>query len=417
MRPLTIGIAGSGFVATLHALTWSKIASPRFNLAGCCSGHPENAQAFAAKWSLPKAWRDYEQMLADPEVDVVDLCSPNDRHRDMIVAAAQAGKHIICEKPLTGAFGSRPIEGYIEDNAEGNNQGHAEGLGVGRNAELAGLLPKRELLEEALANVKACGEAIRKAGVGFGYAENFVYAPPLVKARRLLDKAEGTLFDIRAEESHSGSHAAYAGTWKRSGGGSLIRLGSHPIAAALHLKRWEGLRRTGRPIRPRSVMAETGNNTKIPSFVNETRKFIRTDWVDVEDWACAIVTFEDGSHATVSSSDCVLGGVRNMLSLYSSNAVAHININPNDALEVYAPREGIFGDEYLREKLETNAGWNYAAPDEEWIRGYDAELLDFVDCFQRGQSPLSDLELAQDTVKVIYSAYVSAEEGRRVDVP
>ncbi|MDP3179721.1 MAG: hypothetical protein Q8M76_17565, partial [Spirochaetaceae bacterium] len=170
------------------------------------------------------------------------------------------------------------------------------------------------------------------------------------------------------------------------------------------------------PIRPRSVTAEVGNNTKIPSFELEAEKFIRPGWVDVEDWSCAIIAFEDGSRATVVSSDCVLGGVRNALSLYSSNAVAHVNINPNDALEVYAPRPGIFGDEYIREKLETDAGWNYAAPDEEWIRGYDAELQDFVDCFRSGRTPLSDLALAEDTVKVIYSAYVSAEEGRRVPI-
>ncbi|MEI6877221.1 MAG: Gfo/Idh/MocA family oxidoreductase, partial [Spirochaetota bacterium] len=87
------------------------------------------------------------------------------------------------------------------------------------------------------------------------------------------------------------------------------------------------------------------------------------------------------------------------------------------ALKVYAPRAGIFGDEYIQEKLETNGGWNFPAPDEEWIRGYDAELLDFVECFQEGREPVSNLTLAEDTMRVIYAGYVSAEEGRRVAIP
>ena len=393
MRALNIGIVGTGFVATLHALTYGKIRSPRFALLGCASGRRENADAFAAKWSLPKAYASLEEMLKDPDIDVVDLCAPNDRHRDMIVAAAGAGKHIICEKPLTGAFGE------------------------GRDTELPGLLPKRELLEEAMANTRICAEAVRASGVGFGYAENFVYAPPLVKARRLLDKAGGTLFDIRAEESHSGSHADYAKSWKRAGGGSLIRMGAHPVVAVLHLKQLEGRRRDGHPIRPSFVTAEVGSNTRIPSFEREAEKFIKTGWKDVEDWSCAIITFEDGSHATVLSSDGVLGGVRNELSLYSSNAVLHVNINPNDTLKVYAPRAGIFGDEYIQEKLETDGGWNFPAPDEEWIRGYDAELLDFVECFQEDREPVSNLALAEDTMRVIYAGYVSAEEGRRIALP
>ena len=61
------------------------------------------------------------------------------------------------------------------------------------------------------------------------YAENFVYAPPVAKVRRFMERSGGAILDIRAEESHSGSHAAYARTWRTSGGGSLLRLGAHPF--------------------------------------------------------------------------------------------------------------------------------------------------------------------------------------------
>lgn len=392
MDRINIGIVGTGFIADLHALTYRKLNGAKFQLLGAASRNPANAAAFAKKWSMAKAYPSFEAMLKDSEIHAVDICAPNDLHRDMIIAAAQAGKHIICEKPLSGAFGE------------------------GKSTDTPGLLPKRELLEEALANTRACVNAVKEHGVGFGYAENFVYAPPLVKAKRLLARAKGTLMDIRAEESHSGSHAEYAKQWKRAGGGSLIRLGAHPVGAALHLKAWEGGLRSGRPIRPKSVTAEVGNHTRIPSFESEEKKWIKTGWVDVEDWSCAIITFEDGSRATIHSSDGVIGGVRNNLTLYASNAVLQININPSDTLKIYAPEHGIFGDEYIQEKLETNGGWNFPAPDEEWIRGYDGELQDFIDCFREKREPESNLTLAEDTMKVIYAGYVSAEEGRRVSL-
>jgi predicted dehydrogenase len=84
---------------------------------------------------------------------------------------------------------------------------------------------------------------------------------------------------------------------------------------------------------------------------------------------------------------------------------------------VYGPSEDAFGDEYLAEKLSTRAGWNFASPDEHWASGYHQEIQDFAECVAFGREPLSGWTLARDVVAVIYAAYVSAEEGRRVEVP
>lgn len=391
MKKVRIGMVGTKFIASLHMISYQKLNPSKFEIAGVVSGNPDNAKKFAEKYGIKKVFKTYDDMMKDKDIDAVDLCTPNDVHADMITKAAAAGKHIFCEKPLTGAFGIR------------------------KGIEKPGLeLPKTELLKEAMDSTNACTKAVRKSGIMFGYAENYVYAPPVVKMKRLLEKAGGTIFDIRADEGHSGSHAVYAKEWKRAGGGALLRLGAHPIGTALHLKQWEGMLKEGKPIRPVSVVAEVGHNTWMEAFKKEKEKYIKTGWVDVEDWATAIITFEDTSRATVFSSDCVLGGVRNKVEVYASNAVVTANINPNDTLMIYAPKEGIFKDEYIQEKLETNGGWNFPAPDEEWIRGYDAELTDFIDCILEQKEPLSGLTLAEDTMKVIYSAYVSAEEGRRV---
>ena len=118
----------------------------------------------------------------------------------------------------------------------------------------------------------------------------------------------------------------------------------------------------------------------------------------------------------IFASDGILGGVLKWLQAYLSNAVLFVNINPNNALQVYAPDPEIFGEEYINEKLSTKAGWNYPSPDEDWMGGYPQELEDFIDCILKEGEPVSGLDLAEATVKIIYSAYLSAETGRRIEL-
>jgi predicted dehydrogenase len=76
----------------------------------------------------------------------------------------------------------------------------------------------------------------------------------------------------------------------------------------------------------------------------------------------------------------------------------------------------VFGDEYIVEKIETKAGWTAPQPDEEWTTGYPQEIQDFVECVAVDREPLSGGPLARDVTAVIYGAYLSASEGRRVDL-
>ncbi|HSR10864.1 MAG TPA: gfo/Idh/MocA family oxidoreductase, partial [Thermodesulfobacteriota bacterium] len=184
----------------------------------------------------------------------------------------------------------------------------------------------------------------------------------------------------------------------------------------LHVKHFEGALRGGRGIRLKSVTAEIGRHTAIESFRKEPRKWMVDSWEDVEDWATMIMNFEDGSQAVLTASDGVLGGIRNTMTVLMSNAVVQVNINPNDTVMAYAPDPGVFEKEYIAEKLETKAGWNFATPEEDWFRGYPQEMEDFVECLLTGRKPLSDLDLAIETVKAIYAAYLSAEKGMRVQL-
>jgi predicted dehydrogenase len=383
-RPLCVGIAGAGFVARIHAEAYRRLPGAPVELRAVCAARRERAERFADEFGVGRVVADLDELLADPEIDLIDLCVPNHLHAPFGVRAARAGKHVAIEKPLTGAF---------------ENVGDAPAL-----------------LREALASADAIIEACRAAGVRLCYAENWVYAPPVQKARRLFAAAKGPILRIEGEESHSGSHAAYSRRWATAGGGSLLGKGCHPLGAALYLKRCEGESRDGRAIRPVSVVASTARLTASSAFAASEPKYLATGWVDVEDWGTMVVHFDDGSVAQITAADTVLGGIKNYLLVYGANAVVQANINPNTAVVAYAPAPEIFGDEYISEKIETKAGWTFPAPDEDFMTGYPQEIEDFVRSVRENREPLSGGALARDVLVVIYGAYVSAAEGRRVDL-
>jgi len=394
MPRVRIGMAGCGFSANLHIHGYKQLAPERCQVAAVCGVPKSEAEAFAAKHNIPEVYDSFSEMVAKAEVEAVDLAVPNYLHAPFIVEAAKAGKHVFCEKPLTGYFGEdRPSD------------------------ELIGkVVPKRKMLEQVMARCEEVIAAIEGSGITFGYAENWVYAPSYVKLWRLACAAGGTILRIEAEESHSGSHAEYAKQWRTAGGGSLMVKGSHPLGAALQLKHWEGERKSGKPVRPASVMCEVGNLTWIPAFQEEKERHLRTGWRDVEDWGIIVVKFDDGSVAEVKAADTTLGGVHNYLEAYLSNARLRANINPTDACVAYAPEGRIFGDEYIVEKIETKGGWSRPSPDEDWNQGYPQEIADFVAAVAEGRQPVSGARLAREVTVVLYAAYVSAEEGRRVEV-
>ena len=388
---LTVGLVGAGFSASFHMANYRRVCGLTVRVKGLVARRSQRATDFARAHQLEETYGSVEQLMADPEIEVVDVCCPNSLHEAMAIQAAKAGKHIICEKPLTGYFGAE-------------------------EAELLEEVPRERMLSEARASAGRISEAVARAGVKFCYAENWVYAPPIQKARRLLEQTDNTILRIVGEESHSGTHSPYAMRWKHSGGGSLLNKGCHPLGAALHLKYAEGRRKLGTPLKPRWITAEVGNLTRIESFVAEQDKFIRTGWQDCEDWGAMLLGFEDGSVAQITAGDTTLGGIHNVLRVLSSKAVIDCNINPNTGCVAYAPDERVFGQEYLREKLETKAGWNFTNPDEDWITGFPSELQDFCEAVVLDREPDSGIELATDVVAVCYAAYLAASLGRRVDL-
>ena len=384
-------MVGTGFIADTRARSYAAVAGYDVRLVAAVSRSPEHAEEYARRHGIADVSTELDLVLDRPDVDVVDLCVPNYLHRPMTEAAAAAGKHVICSKPLT-AFDAWAVP-------------------AGSNVSQ---VPRKEMLRTAMANATAMVEATRRAGVQLMYAENWVYAPSIAKANRLAGAAGGAILEMRGGECHSGSHSPYSKEWKYTGGGALLRLGVHPVGAMLYLKRQEGLRRDGRPIRPHSVVAEVGDLTRTPAVASEAKHWIGTGWVDVENWGSLLLTFDDGTRGIVWASDAVLGGMESSLKILLSNAHINCNLSHTRLVEAYAPDETVFGSEYLTEKLETSAGWSPPQPDEDWAQGHRHMVQDFVASVADGHAPQSDGELGRDAIRVVYSAYVAAEEGRRV---
>ena len=381
-KSIRVGLVGARFAARFHLQSLRRVYGVPVEIVGVTSKTAEARDAFALENGL-RAFASFEELC--DAVDVVDLCSPPSSHEPLAVEALERGKHVIVEKPFTGYYGA----GIPEFNG----------------SEFS----KERMLEEAMASCARIVAAAKGSGKQVCYAENWVYAPAVQKEREMLTKSGGQVLWIIGEESHSGSHSPYYGIWKFSGGGSLVGKACHPLSAALYLKRVEGEARDGQAIRPATVSARTHAITRLKNYRDEG--FLRTSYQDVEDFGQLHVTFGDGMVADIFSCELVLGGVHNWLEVICNNHRTRCNLNPIDALETFNAKEELFRDVYVTEKIGTKQGWSRPAPDEDWQHGYPQEFQDFMESIAAGRPPLSGIELARDTIAVLYAGYLSAERG------
>ena len=104
MATVRVGLVGCGFVAELHMYAYQRVYGLDAQVTAVAA-RGDHVLDFAKKHQIRTSHRDFRALLADKEIDVVDICTPPALHATMIVEAVQAGKHVICEKPFTGYFG------------------------------------------------------------------------------------------------------------------------------------------------------------------------------------------------------------------------------------------------------------------------------------------------------------------------
>src|ERR1700751_84313 len=99
MAPVTWGIVSTADIN--RKVIPGAHASEKVELVGVASRDPERATAYAEEWDLPRAFGSYEALLADPEIEAVYISLPNTLHCEWSIKALEAGKHVLCEKPLS----------------------------------------------------------------------------------------------------------------------------------------------------------------------------------------------------------------------------------------------------------------------------------------------------------------------------
>ncbi|MCW5980556.1 MAG: Gfo/Idh/MocA family oxidoreductase [Bryobacteraceae bacterium] len=184
MNKVKVGIIGSQFEADIHAASF-QIAPEEAEVVAVASPTPGNAQALASRYGIPRVFTSYQEMLREPDIEMVTIAAPNRLHCRMTVDAARAGKHVVCEKPLAMT------------------------------------------LEEAEEMIGAC----RKQGVLLLYAEELFFTPKYVKAKEMADQgAFGKVYLVKQSEKHFGPHSSWFWDVEKSGGGVFMDMGCHGIA-------------------------------------------------------------------------------------------------------------------------------------------------------------------------------------------
>jgi len=192
---LGTGLIGMFYTTVLHG------HRSRDRVEVVYSRNPDRAKKFAQEWNIPRSTTNLRDAIEGSDSDVVVVGLPNYLHVEAVLAAAAAGKAVLCTKPL------------------------------GRNADEA-----RRMLE-----------AVEKAGVYHAYLEDLVYTPKTLKALHAVQNgAVGKVLWVRSRETHPGPHSDWFWNREMSGGGAIIDMGCHCIEIARNF--------IGKDIRPVEVM-------------------------------------------------------------------------------------------------------------------------------------------------------------------
>ena len=192
---LGTGLIGMFYTMTLHG------QRGRDRVHTVYSRNQKRAETFAADWGIPKATNNMAEAIQDPETDVVVIGLPNHLHEEAVRISAEAGKAVLCTKPLarTGAEAKRILD------------------------------------------------IVEKHGVFAGYLEDLVYTPKTLKAiQSVKNGALGDVLWARSRETHSGPHSDWFWDLEQAGGGAIVDLGCHCIEIIRNF--------IGKDIRPVEVM-------------------------------------------------------------------------------------------------------------------------------------------------------------------
>lgn len=269
------GIVGAKFAGSLHAESYKRCES--VEVKAVSDVNKEALSSFQEEFNVGSVYTDYKKMFEEEDLDMVSVCVPNFLHKEISVAAAEAGLNIVCEKPLaTSIEDAEEMVNYASEN----------------NVELM-------------------------------YAEDWIFAPALVRAVEIYENGGiGKLLYLRGKESHSGSHSKYAKKIKYCGGGSIIHLGVHPLGFSLSLFDED------------KINSIRGVKTK-----GLENNLLQKDF-EGEDWGLAVLKFKDDKIAQIESNYITYGGIDDVVEFYGTEGVIKVDLTQGSPLKVFS-REGV----------------------------------------------------------------------------
>lgn len=349
MNKIKVGIVGTGGISNLHMVGYRNLDN--VEVYAVCDINKERAEAFAQKYAIPHVFSDYNEMLKLKELDAISVCTWNNGHAPVSIAALNAGKHVLCEKPL--AMNTK----------------------------------------EALEIQRAARESGKILMVGF--VRRFGQNTAILK--EFIDK--GYLGDIYYAKTGCIRRCGNPGGWfsdkKKSGGGPLIDLGVHMIDLVRFLM--------GKP-KAVSVYGATFDGIGPRSHIKALNRYKPMDYdefCDVEDLATAMIRFENGGVLYVETSfsqnikDDFL-----FLDLYGTKSGAMME----PKLEIYSELEGYLVDITPR----------YSAESDVFTANFKREVAHFIDCVQGKVECLNPVEDGVEIMKILDAIYESAATHREV---
>ena len=374
---LGVGMIGYGFMGKAHSYAWRSLqflydpppARPRF--VAVCTAHEDTAGRAAEKGGYEKGVTDPRRLLDDPAIDVIHVCTPNDSHRELCVAALEAGKHVYCDKPLA-----------------------------------------RDLADaEAIA---AAAEAARGLVHLVTFQNRFL--PAVLRAKQLVDEGfVGPLFGFRVNYLHAGyidRGRPYAWRLDRaiSGGGALVDLGSHALDLVRHL--CGDVARVS--ARCKTFIAER------PTAGGGTAR------VEVDDVALLQLELAGGALGTLEATRLATG-VNDELTfdLHGEQGALRFKLMDPNWLYAYDHRDpgGDYGGHRGFKAIETVQRYPKPAvlPGPKtpvgWMRGHIACLHYFATCVVEGRPARPDFHDGLAVQRLMAAAYDSSQCGRWVALP
>jgi predicted dehydrogenase len=367
-KTLKVGLIGTGSICGLHLGAYTQFPE-KVQLTALCDIVEDTVRKRAKQARVDAIYTDYTKLLKEADVDAVDICTTHDQHAPIAIAAAEAGKHVLLEKPMA-------------------------------------------------ITMQECRDIIAatdKAGVTFMVAHDLRYLPSYQGVRQLIDEGElGRIWGARADVwqhvvlSRSAlpprfSELSEAARWrfdgKRSGGASLINAAVHHV----DLLRY---------------------------FVGDINRVTGTCWTDhpiftnnAEDRAMAMIEFENGAIGHISNSWTTRTPWSFQFMLFGEEGTVYSDPPPlkGNALEQFlAPamvsstkrdKEGEELMDRFRTFVPVPVNENLPSDDP-----YINEIIHFAECCQEGKEPISSGKENLGTMKVIFGIYESSRTGKTVDL-